>query len=100
MYIVAATLPFLNERLSKVVHDEAYTPNSRFGQAIVFILLALGPTAGILGAALSAINERRGNGVIGASVLGLFLHFLFVWGEVALAHQALDKRPWKRAVGQ
>lgn len=95
MYPVAALLPFISERLSGSLHEEAYAPKSRLGQGIIFFLLALGPVAGVFGVFLSSLSERSGNGVIGYSVFGLLLHFLFIWGEVTMAHQVWKERPWK-----
>jgi hypothetical protein len=95
MYPVAALLPFINEKLSGSLYDEAYAPKSRIGQGIVFSLLALGPVAGVFGVFLSGLSERSGNGVVGYSMVGLALHFLFIWGEVTMAHQAWKERPWK-----
>lgn len=96
MYPVAALLPFVNDKTSGSLHDEAYAPQSRLGRWIIFFLLALGPTAGIFGVILSNFSERSGNGVIGYSILGLMMHFLFIWGEVTMAHQAWKERPWHK----
>ena len=95
MYPIAALLPFVNEKLSGSLHDEAYAPKSRLGQIIIFSLLALGPVAGVYGVFLSGLSERSGNGVIGYSMVGLVLHFLFIWGEVTMAHQACKECPRK-----
>lgn len=96
MYPVAALLPFVNENLSEKLHDEAYTPKTRFGQIVVFSLLAIAPIAGIFGAFLSGISERSGNGVSGYSIMGLVLHFIFIWAETTMAHTAWEERPGRR----
>jgi hypothetical protein len=58
--------------------------------------MALGPSVGILGTAISGASQRIGNGVIGASVCGLLFHLFFVWGQVALVHQVWQRRPYKK----
>jgi hypothetical protein len=94
MYIIAALLPFINEKLSENLHTEIFAPRSCIGRLIQISFLALAPIAGVFGAFLSGAAERSG-GVSGYAVLGLIFHFLFVWGTISMVQQAWVRRPWK-----
>jgi hypothetical protein len=94
MYIIAALLPFINEKLSENLHTEIFAPRSCIGRLIQISFLALAPIAGVFGAFLSGAAERSG-GVRGYAVLGLIFHFLFVWGTISIVQQAWARRPWK-----
>ena len=98
MYVIAAILPFVNEKLAEILHTEIFAPRSCLGKIIAFSILAVGPVAGFFGAFLSGLSARAGNGTIGFSIFGLMLHFLFVWGSVSLVYQAWEGRPWKQPV--
>jgi hypothetical protein len=87
MYPLAILLPFINNKLSKRLANEMVAPNTCLGKLIVFGILSIAPMAGFVGVWLSKANRHMGNGVIGASILGLILHFIFVWGEIDLAQQ-------------
>jgi hypothetical protein len=94
MYVIAAILPFINEKLSEILHTEIFAPRTCLGRIFQISILALAPAAGSLGAHLSGAAQRVG-GVMGYSVLGLIFHFFFVWGTASMAHQSWDGRPWK-----
>jgi len=96
MYVIAAALPFINEKFSRFLFRESFAPQTRLGRNILFYALAVGPAAGVFGAMLSKSFRRIGNGVIGYSILGLLLHMLFVWGTIAMVYQAWELRPWKK----
>lgn len=96
MYVLAAMLPFINEKLSKTLHTEIFAPQSCLGRAIAIGILSLAPIAGVFGAFLSGLAERSG-GVMGYSLIGLVAHFLLVWGTISMAYQAWARRPWKQA---
>jgi hypothetical protein len=98
MYVIAAILPFVNEKLAEILHTEIFAPRSCLGQIIAFSALACAPVAGFFGAFLSGLSERAGNGVIGFSIFGLIFHFLSVWTTISLVYQAWNQRPWKKAV--
>ena len=87
MYVVAAVLPVINEKLSATLHTEIFAPRSCLGRVIAMSVLSLAPIAGIFGAFLSGVAERHG-GTIGYSLMGLVFHFFFVWGTISMAHQA------------
>lgn len=88
MYPVAIVLPFFNQGLSNKLANEINAPTSCLGKIIVFGILSIAPMAGFVGVWLSNLSQRAGNGVIGFSLVGLFMHFIFVWGEINLAQQA------------
>ena len=94
MYVVAAVLPFINEKLSATLHTEIFAPRSCLGRVIAMSVLSLAPIAGIFGAFLSGVAERHG-GTIGYSLMGLVFHFSFVWGTISMAHQDWERRPRK-----
>lgn len=96
MYVLAAILPFINEKLSKTLHTEIFAPQSCLGRVIAISILSLAPIAGIFGAFLSGLAERNG-GVMGYSLIGLVAHFFLVWGTASMAYQAWAHRPWKQA---
>lgn len=96
MYVIAAVLPFINEKLSRFLFRESFAPQTSLGRNILFYALVVGPAGGVFGAMLSKSLSRITNGVIGYSILGLLLHMLFVWGTVAMVHQAWELRPWKK----
>jgi hypothetical protein len=87
MYPVAIVLPFFNPVLSNRVAREIDAPSSCLGKIIVFGILSIAPAAGFIGVWLSGLSDRIGNGVIGFSIVGFLMHFLFVWGEINLAEQ-------------
>lgn len=93
MYVIAALLPFINEKLSETLHTEMVSPRSCLGRIIYISLMSLAPIAGVFGAFLSGLAERSG-GVTGYTIMGFAFHFLFVWGTVSMAHQAWERRPW------
>jgi len=93
MHPIAIALPFLNQKLSTRLADEIVAPTSCLGKIIVFVGLAIAPSAGMIGVWLSGISERTGNGVIGYSIVGFFVHFIVVWGEIDLAQQAWENLP-------
>ena len=94
MYVLAAMLPLLNEKLSETLHTEIFAPRSCLGRVIAMSVLSLAPIAGIFGAFLSGVAERHG-GTIGYSLMGLVFHFFFVWGTISMAYQAWERRAWK-----
>ncbi|MCG2784475.1 MAG: hypothetical protein L6461_05170 [Anaerolineae bacterium] len=88
MYPVAIALPFFNQGLSNRLANEINAPTSCLGKMIVFGILSIAPMAGFIGVWLSSLSQRAGNGVLGFSLVGFFLHFGFVWSEINLAQQA------------
>ena len=93
MYPVAMALPFLNQKLSVRLAHEINAPSSFLGKIILFEVLAIAPLVGLVGVWLTEIRAGTRSGVMGASFLGLFLHFIFVWSTVNLAQQAWEKLP-------
>lgn len=95
MYLVVAFLPFVNERLAKILHTEIFMPQTCFGKVIQIAILALAPIAGLVGVFLSNLSERM-SGLNGYALFGLMLHFLFVWGTASMVYQAWEYRPWAK----
>lgn len=96
MYVVAALLPFINDKLSETLHTEMFAPRSCLGRVLLIVFLALAPIAGVFGVFLSNLAERIGNGMIGYAMFGLLFHLFFVWAEVTMVYQAWEHRPWAR----
>ncbi len=93
MYLVVAFLPFVNERLAKILHTEIFMPQTSFGKVIQIAILALAPIAGLVGVFLSNLSERM-SGLNGYALFGLMFHLLSVWGTASMVYQAWEHRPW------
>lgn len=95
MYLIVALLPFINERLAKILHTEIFMPQTCLGKAIQITILALAPIAGLVGVFLSNLSERM-NKLNGYVLFGLLLHLFFVWGTASMVYQAWEHRPWAK----
>lgn len=96
MYVIAALLPFINEKLAGTLHSEMFAPRSCLGIIIHMSILSLAPIAGVFGAFLSGLAERSGS-AMGYAVMGLCFHLFLVWMAVSAVYQAWEQRPWKQA---
>ncbi len=56
--VVAALLPFIAPKLSRFLWTEQTEPRTRLGRAFMALLLAVGPSAGTLGAAWGMYGSR------------------------------------------
>ncbi len=96
MYVLAALLPFISEKLSETLHEEIFAPRTWLGRLIQMSFLFIAPIAGVFGAFLSGAAERSG-GVMGYAIFGLFFHILLVWVTASMVQQAWEQRSWKQA---
>lgn len=93
-YLLAVFMPFINARTAEFLHDELFAPTTKTGKIIVFSILAVGPIAGSFGVFLSGFF-KRGQGLNGYMVFGIFYFLFLCWGTVNLVYQVWEQRPWK-----
>lgn len=83
MYPAVTILPFINHRVSGLLHKELFATENPFARNLLWAL----PAMGITGATLSRMARGFANGLIGFAIIGLIAHLLLVWQTASFAHQ-------------
>jgi len=95
-YVLAWALPALNPRLSKILWREQWTPQTRLGRALLGLALAIGPSAGVLGASLGLFGGRFGETATVVAVGAALASFAAISIAFALSYQIWPERPWAK----
>lgn len=93
-YLLAWAMPAMQPLVSRSLWREQWTPQTRMGKTILRLALAIGPSAGVLGAALGMSGSRFGETnslilVVAALCSAVAIQFAF-----AFAYQFWPERPW------
>ncbi len=93
-YLLAWALPALDPRLSVILWREQTAPQTRIGRALLVLALAVGPSAGVIGASLGMFGSRFGESesvLLAMVVLSSAVGFGFAF---AASYQIWPERPW------
>lgn len=86
-YILAWALPTLNPKISALLWREQYTPETRFGKAILSISAKIIPIAGSGGALIMMYGSRSGYNDLPALLIGIIGSIVSIGFAQVAAHQ-------------
>jgi len=98
-YVVAWLLPALNPVLSGVLWREQWCPETRMGRAIMGVVLAVGPSAGVLGASFGLYGSRFGEANLVYLALATLGSMAAIGIAFANAYVLWPERPWAKQAG-
>ncbi|MGH2621927.1 MAG: hypothetical protein ACRDHG_15350 [Anaerolineales bacterium] len=98
-YLLAWALPALNPRLSAILWREQWTPQTRVGRALLGLALAIGPSAGVLGASFGMFGNRFGETSIVVAVMAALSSSVAIGFAFAISYQLWPERPWTKDMG-
>jgi len=93
-YLLAWALPAIKPRVSAILWREQTAPQTRVGQIILVIALAIGPSAGVIGASLGMFGNRFGETDTVILVAAALMTSVAIGFAFAFAHQLWPDRPW------
>ncbi len=93
-YLLAWAMPALNPRLSGILWREQTAPQTRTGRTLLGLSLAIGPSAGVLGASLGLFGGRFGETATVVAVGAALASFAAISIAFAISFQFWPERPW------
>ena len=95
-YLLAWAMPVLNPRLSAILWREQMTPQTRVGRIVLGLALAIGPSAGVLGASLGMYGNRFGQASAVVAVGSALASFVAIQLAFVISYQLWPERPWAK----
>jgi len=95
-YLLAWAMPVLNPRASAILWREQMTPQTRVGRIVLGLALAIGPSAGVIGASVGMFGSRfvETNSVI--LVMAALSSAVAIGFAFAISYQLWPVRPWAK----
>ncbi len=93
-YLLAWATPALNPRVSAVLWREQVAPQTRVGRALLVLALAIGPSAGVIGASVGLFGSRFGETEAVILAIAALSSAVAIGFAFAIAYQLWPERPW------
>ncbi len=93
-YLLAWTMPILKPRISAFLWREQTAPQTRGGRTLLGLALAIGPSAGVLGAAVGLFGSRSGNLEATLAFAATIFSIAAIGFAFAISYQLWPDRPW------
>ncbi|MEW6569432.1 MAG: hypothetical protein AB1449_14955 [Chloroflexota bacterium] len=93
-YLLAWALPALAPRLSHFLYWEQFAPHTRVGRGCLAISLAVGGSAGALGASIGMFSSRFDEASVVAFLMGILGSLLSIVLAFATSWELWPSRPW------
>jgi len=93
-YILAWAMPALNPRLSAILWGEQVAPRTRVGRTVLGLALAVGPSAGVIGASVGMFGSRFGGTDMVILAIAALSSAVAIGFAFAFAYQVWPDRPW------
>ena len=98
-YLLAWAMPAMQPLVSETLWGEQWTPQTRWGKTILGLTLAIGPSAGVLGAAFGMFGIRSGEQNSLILIAAVLFSAVAIQFAFAFAYQFWPERPWSKQAG-
>ncbi|MFV2045675.1 MAG: hypothetical protein ACC700_20905 [Anaerolineales bacterium] len=95
-YLLAWAMPALNPRASAILWREQMTPQTRVGRVIMGLTLAIGPSAGVIGASVGIFGSRFSETESVILVMAVLASAVAIGFAFAISFQFWPERPWAK----
>ncbi len=95
-YLLAWAMPAINPRVSAILWREQTTPQTRVGRIVLVIALAIGPSAGVIGASLGMFGSRFGETESVILAIAVLMTAVAIGFAFAFGYQLWPERPWAK----